>query len=527
MVNNQASDRVRDQTHPGIATRKPSWEESRGNDVPATTVDNPAGLVERTSTSRSVAKGAAGTTTARDWSRGQKPPSSGQSTPRRPSFSSSSTTSRVVDGVTADRRGDTPDGQPRLAARSSAESVGQASSGSYPNNQNLTRGEQSRSDVGDEDVGFLKEHGNGSRLQETSAPAPSVRGSDGVPDFRQRARSGHPRGDEGGVEHDFREQDDQHQRYQPRHFSTPSRPASTAAQEIAATLVEGTGTLSGENFPQDEEAERDEDIKGNRGNPPGEHVEAAEQNKHGRFRDLASPNVEKIAVPTSERRKSLSLETRSRRATETGNVTETAEGGGTFTNMRQCEPPDLATEADSALSDGDSDREDGRSSTMRQVTTGKECHDEDTSRSENRRNRSRSGEGSGIAVAEEQDNVAQQESEKPVLVVGESSDSTGAYHHSRKSRNSRTGEGGHQEESRPQPQNDANVAVNAGPGLASNKLSEDNEVRKAKLSSSSNHRELVQSPPMLSRRKASDTVVSDRNLHLDNVVSHDEPACDL
>ncbi|CAN0401860.1 unnamed protein product, partial [Ectocarpus sp. 12 AP-2014] len=115
----QASDQVQDQTHPGIATRKPSWEESRRSDVPSATVDDPAGFVEKPSTSSSVAKGAAGTTTPRDRSRGQKPPSSGQSSPRRPSFSSSSTASRAVNGVTADRRADTSNGQPRLAARSS------------------------------------------------------------------------------------------------------------------------------------------------------------------------------------------------------------------------------------------------------------------------------------------------------------------------------------------------------------------------------------------------------------------------
>ncbi|CAM9242444.1 unnamed protein product, partial [Ectocarpus sp. 12 AP-2014] len=345
---------------------------------------------------------------------------------------------RVVDGVAANRREDTSDGQPRLAARSSAEGVGLASYGSYPNEQNLTHGEQSRSEAGDGDVDSLKEHGYGPRLQETSTSAPSVLGDEGVPD--SRARNGHPRGDEDGVEHVFREEDDQHQRHQPRRFPTPSPPASTAAQEIAAALVGGTGSPRGENVPPDEEAQREGNNKGTNDNPPGEHAEAAAQIKDSRLRDPGSPNVENAAAPTTGRRKSQ--ETRSRRATDTGSVTETA-GGGNFTNTRQSESPDITTAADYALSDGDSNSEDGRSRAVRQVTTGKECHDEDTSRSKNRRNRSGSAEGSCPAVAGEQDDVAQQESEKPVFVVGESSHSTDAYHHRRKSRNSHTGEGGH------------------------------------------------------------------------------------
>lgn len=518
VADNQASDQVQDQIHPGIATRKASWEESRGNDVPAAALDDPAGLVERSSTSRSVAKGTADTAPARDRPRGQKPPSSGQSTPRRPSISSSSTTSRAVDGATADQRGDTSDDQARFATRSSAASVGQASHAPYPDEQILTHGEQSRRRAGDGDVGSLKEHGNGPRPQETSTSAPSVLrdGSVHVSNSRQPASSGHPGGDEGGVEHALREQDDQRERYQPRHFSTPSISASTAAQEIAAALVEGTGTPGGESFPPEEEAQREGNDSGN---SPRENAEAAEQIKDVRFRDPVSPNVENTAAPTTERRKSL--ETRRRRATETGSVTEMA-GGGAFTNERESDPTDPATEADSALSDGGSDTEDGRSRAVRQVTTGRECHDEDTLRGENPRTRSRSAEGSGTEVAEEQDHVAQQESEKPFLGGGKSRSSTETHHHSR---NSRTGEGGHHEESRHQPQNDANIAVNGGPGLASDKLSEEREVRKTKLPSSSNNRDLLQSPPMLSRRKASDTAVSDRKLRLNKAVSHSEPTC--
>lgn len=480
-----------DRVPPRIATRKSSWDATKGTDIPpAETLDDLARLLRK--------------------------PSSGQSTPRRPSHLSSSSTAAKATGLA-----DQEDGHGRVSAESHSEPAPLLAAGSAvadkiyksesePEGHMLdpsTTVERALEKGGSVGTSNIREpHGGfpNDSLTEATFPqekvtqvADSILIDDRKTNVLSHAESRDLGGADGGALGGMNEVVEPQQQQQQSHQSLPpSTRASHAAEEVATALVENLAARGGDSTPPSREGHEDQ-----------EEQEDKSKNKH-KNRSLAERN---------------------------------GDSTGEFNNEYVPESKGLRVDASSALSEGVSSS-DGDTGSSRRLSSSRstdhDVHNNNTLKNENRRVSLGSAGGQGVEAGDMEGEELQQASDavaSAAAALGEDTHSEDPYHlHAQDEGRLEVEKFTIQEGSAvalDNPENCDQIDVEPRRRPSGGRIiSEDGEGREGTgngsrrrssssrrnregemsdvgvretLSSSSNNREVVQSPPVISRRRSS------------------------
>lgn len=494
---------------PRIATRKPSWDAAKGTDAPpAQTLDDPVRLLRK--------------------------PLSGQSTPRRTSYSSSSpTTARVAGLATVDqeddhgrvRAGGHSEPAPRLGA-GGAVSDKQHQKEGEPDAHILDPSAALALDQGDSvGTGYVRGPRDGlpkDSLTEAAVLPENVTqlvSSASIDDRRRNVLAHANSGDLGGADGDTlgsMSEGDGHQHFQqqrkqqPHQSLPPSKRASFAAEEVATALVDKLAARGGDAAPpsreRHEDGEKQED-KHNNGHNKGSLVER-DGGTTGEFKDESVRESRKLRVDAA----CALLEGISGSGSDTGSgkgpasSRSTNHDGRNNTNSLKNENPSSRSVGGQRVETTDRDGDVLQQASEAVAATaaaavGEKTHNQGANRRNVQDEEQQFQEGHHRPHEHDAESSLQ-EGSVVALDNPENGNQIGVEDRHRHSGGRINGEAGESREtgrdgSRRHPYS-----------LGSNQEDETSDVvRRDTPSSSSNNRELVHSPPMISRRRSSGRMV--------------------